>query len=108
MGRTLISGLGSTFWESRNTLEFLQKLRLMTPVNSVVLVSMPKHMVEKRHRRYFDACISLTSLVASIKPSTEEFIASSVKKMGYHGLIKVTKCNSAQCLNPYKPDSNDL
>ena len=69
---------------------------------------MPSSLVKKRHRRYFDACISVASLSAKLNPTTVEYEQGSIRKMGYHGLIHVTKCNNSMCLNPAKPPSNEM
>jgi len=108
--RTLVTGLGSISWEGteRDQLVFLNELRKLSPVNSFTVVTMPAFAVNDRHRRYFDCAVRLKALVAGLEPTSHEFVQSSVRKMGYHGLISVTKCNSSQCLNPMKPDSNEM
>jgi len=109
--RTLISGFKSSFWETDSEsqdFKFLADLRKNTPINSFTMVTMPSSLVQKRHRRYFDACISVASLSAKLNPTTVEYEQGSIRKMGYHGLIHVTKCNNSMCLNPAKPPSNEM
>lgn len=106
--RTLISGVCSSFWEG-DSLKFLAGLRKISPINSFTMVTIPGGLVSKRHRRYFDACIKVSSLTADLNhTTTDEYEHGSIRKMGYHGLIHVTKCNSALCLNPAKPPSNEM
>ena len=105
--RTLISDFGTALWENQE-LEFLRKLRKITPQNSFTVLTMPQHKVTPQHRRYFDACLRIEALVPELTPSKTSFQPSSIRKMGYHGLIKLTKCNSSHCLNPYLPESNEM
>ena len=112
--RTLISGVEGAFWncqqENLNTYKFLRQLKAITPQNSFTVITIPHQVVNKNpnFRRYFDLSIKLTNLAANIEIIDEDYIISMPKKMGYHGLLEITKCQSAQSLSPILPDSNNL
>merc|ERR1712178_114122 len=84
--RVLISGFKNCFWESSSDsrdFKFLADLRKKSPINSLTMVTMPSSLVTKQHRRYFDACISISSLSAQLQPTNLDYEQGSIRKMGY-------------------------
>lgn len=112
--RTLVSNLGAASWDGRDltVLQFLAGLRKITPPNSFTVVTCAPEVVAevgaKKLRRYFDGAVKITALSAGLGATDEEYVPTLAKKMGYHGLVSLTKCQMSQGLNPSLPDSNDL
>lgn len=109
--RTVISGLNNLFWPTDvSVFEFLTQLKSISPINSFTLISVDSSdkIFLKKLRRSFDIAIKLTNLVPQLLPTEDEFVQNMPKKMGYHGLLSLTKVNMSQNLNPTLPDSNDM